>query len=484
MNNRACYAAAGKVLSGGSAINYGTWTRGPAVDFNHWADEVKDANWSYESLLPYFKKTETCQNTAVLEPEQHGFAGPVHVIAVSESDSKRKYPLKAPVQKAWSELGVKQIGDGNDGAPLGMAEIVENWRDGKRQCASQAYDLSGVTVLCHTMVHRIIIEEVSEVKAASGVQLVGGQTISASREVIVSCGAYRTPQILMLSGIGNAADLARNGIPQIVDSPEVGRNYHDHLAMCIWWKLKHPERGLALGTPLWEDPAYAKGLPFNWVVSQHVPTELVEKGLQADGEIVDRQHLLEPERCHIETLVVYAPVQAQAVDVKMPLDGTHITTVVVGMTPTSRGSITISSNDPLSDPVIDPNCYATETDRVALRFGIRQSLRLFQETSHGKDIVEGEVPPNGYPTLSTGSTDAEIDARVGRTGNTLYHSAGSASMGKVVDTQLRVYGVEKLRVVDASVIPVPIAAHVQDCVYGIAEKAADMILQSIRDTYP
>jgi choline dehydrogenase-like flavoprotein len=412
--------------------------------------------------------------------EQHGDSGPMRAVSVSDSDPERKYPLREPIRRAWLELGVQPIRDGNGGAPLGLAELVENWRNGKRQLASQTYGLAGVTVLCRTVVQRIVIDEASGAKTASGVQLVNGHIISATCEVIVSCGAYRTPQVLMLSGIGNPQELARHSIPLVVENPEVGQNFHDHLALCIWWKLRHPELGLAIGTPLWENPAYTKGLPADWVVFQHTPDELLEQALHIDTNTVDTEDLLRPQRCHTETLVVYAPAGALIASVNLPLDGTHITTAILGMTPTSRGSITLSSADASADPVIDPNYYATEVDRVVLRHGIRQSLRLLQETTDGVSLVEGEVPPEGLPSLKAGSTDEEIDARVRRAGNTFYHAAGSASMGKVVDSQLRVYGVKGLRVVDASVIPIPIAAHYQASVYAIAEKAADLILHTSR----
>lgn len=481
LDNRSCYQAGGKVLSGGSATNYGTWTRGSAVDYDRWAKVIGDESWGYKGLLPYFKKTENYVNSEVKDWEQHGQGGPILAVSVSDSDPKRKYPLREPIQKAWSELGVQSISDANGGAPLGLAELVENWKDGKRQLASQAYGLRGVTILCNTVVQRIIISEIDGTKAASGVQLVDGQIISATREVIVSAGAYRTPQVLMLSGIGNPDLLAHHGISLVTENREVGQNLHDHLALCLWWKLRYPEQGLAIGTPLWNDPAYTKGMPVDWVVFQHAPNDLLQGALHIEGNPADLEYLLNPQRCHTETLVVYAPAGAPLAGVNVPLDGTHITTAILGMTPTSRGSISISSANPLDNPVIDPNYYATEADRVLLRHGVRQSLRLLQETTEGTALVEGEVPPEGYTSLTAGSTDEEIDARVRRAGNTFYHPAGSASMGKVVDSQLRVYGVKGLRVVDASVIPVPIAAHYQACVYAIAEKAADLISADIRE---
>ncbi|KAM0554937.1 hypothetical protein ACHAPJ_006673 [Fusarium lateritium] len=478
LGGRKCYAAAAKCLSGGSAINYGTWTRGPAADFDHWAALVDDTGWSYNSLLEYFQRIENLRPGHSLDPKQHGSNGPIHVVSVSDSDSKRQYPLRKPLEEAFSEIGINRIEDGNGGAPKGLAELAENWRDGQRQFASQAYDLSGVVVLTSTIVHRIVIQELDGEKVASGVELADGQVISASREVIVSCGAYRTPQVLMLSGVGDHKDLARLKISSTVECPDVGQNLHDHLSVCLWWRLKYPENGLALGTPKWSDPAYQKGLPCDWIALEQISKETLGEALVRDGEITKDHPLLEPGQCHLETLVPYVPAGAQHANVNLPIDGTYITTAVLGMKPTSRGTIKLSSNDPMAHPEIDPNYYATEADRVTMRHGIRQALRLLNETESGRSFVESEYPPDGFPTLTTGCTDDEIDARVKRVGNTFYHAGGSAAMGKVVDSHLRVRGVKSLRVADASVIPIPIAAHYQVAVYAIAEKAADMILES------
>ena len=479
LDGRSCYNSAGKVLSGGSATNYGTWTRGSKADYDQWGELAADPRWSYDGFLPYFRKTEThFDNGQHIDKMQHGFDGPIHTASVSSSDPNRKYPLQDQLRAAWEKVGVKHIPDGNNGSALGMAELVENWRDGKRQLASHAYQLLGVQVRTQTMVHRVIIEEFGGKKVATGVQLADGQKIQASKEVIISAGAYRTPQLLMLSGIGPPAELAHHDIPLLISAPDVGRNFHDHMAVIQWWKLRHPEKGLSIGTPLWADPSYTKGLPCDWVVMEQTPYEQLKQALSNDGVQTDSHPLLGSAACHTETLIVYAPAGAPIAGVDVPMDGTHIASAVLGMTPTSRGTITLKSTDPALPPLIDPNYYATEADRASIRYGMRQAMRVLQDTPEGHDTVESEVSPPGFPLLNPKSSDKEIDARVRRVANTFYHPGGSAAMGKVVDSSLRVYGVEKLRVVDASVIPVPISAHYQACVYAIAEKAADMILQA------
>jgi choline dehydrogenase-like flavoprotein len=182
-------------------------------------------------MLPYFKKTETHHTTSHGE-EQHGFNGPMQTN--THTSACRKYPLRVLVKQAWEEIGVREIADINAGSPLGMGELVDNRRDGLRQPASSVYPLSGVQVLTETLVQRIVIEERVGRKVATGVELADGRMLVAKKEVILSAGAYRTPQVLMLSGIGENEELSQHGIKQVVDLPDVGRNLHDHLALNLW----------------------------------------------------------------------------------------------------------------------------------------------------------------------------------------------------------------------------------------------------------
>ena len=496
LDGKSRYAAAGKALGGGSAINYGTWTRGPKPDYDAWAEAVGDSRWSYEGLLPYFKKTE--RYLAGSSESQHGFTGPITMASISSSSQNRSYPLREPVKQAWNAEGVHMVQDANAGNPVGYSELVESWSDGKRQIASVAYDLKNKTniqIVTGVLVKRILLEQKDGERRVFGAETAQGEVYRARKEVIVSCGAYRTPQLLLLSGIGPEAELSRHGIEPQLDLP-VGRYFHDHLSLNQFWKLANPEQGLSIGTPLWNDPAYQLGLPCDWIAYTPVPPSPLNAALDRD----EKNHLLETDgndlkwargitsggRANIETLLVYAPAGAPIQGADIPLDGSHIATCVLNMHPTSRGSITLSSSDPRDAPNIDPNYNATESDRVSLRSGIRQAMRLAMslKTQDGSAIVTGETPPPGCRPLGPAASDDDIDERIRTSGQTFYHAGGGAIMGCVVDTECRVMGLNGLRVVDASILPVPISAHYQAAVYAIAEQAADLMKQAHKASRP
>ena len=479
LDGRVCYNSAGKAVGGGSATNYGTWTRGNAADYDLWAEKVGDPAWGYDGLLPYFKRTETKLPFDETDEVTHGREGPVHNVTVSASSAERAYPLKEPLRAAWERVGVPVVEDANGGKPMGLGELVENWRNGKRQLASEAYGLNKqqrVNVVTGALVQRVLMESIEGQFTAVGVETVDGRRFVARREVVVSAGAYRTPQVLLLSGIGPREEIEKHGITPLVDAPDVGRNFHDHFSFNQWWKLRSPEQGLSLGTPLWSSPAYGLGLPCDWNATVQTPRVELERALETDGEKVTGHPYLSKDFCHAEILAVYAPAGAAIAGVDVPMDGTHIATAVLGMVPTSRGTITLASADAQTPPHIDPNYYATEVDRAVLRAGIRLATKVLTGTPEGQSAVESELPRPGFNALREDSSDEEIDALVRHGGQTFYHPAGSAAMGKVVDTQLRVKGVRGLRVVDASVMPVPVTGHYQAVVYAIAEKAADLIL--------
>ncbi|ESZ93963.1 hypothetical protein SBOR_5666 [Sclerotinia borealis F-4128] len=470
LNNRALPNNAGKALGGGSAINAGGWIRGDANDYNAWGKLVNDPRWSYAGFLPYFHRTEQYHKAGL--DTQHGYEGPLYTQSVSSTD--RNYPLRENIRKAWESIGINYNADANSGSPQGLGELVENRKDGQRQVASTAYPLTGVQVMTSTLVARVLMDTQGLIPRATAVELADGRKIVATKEIIISAGAFRTPQILLLSGIGTKGELAIHGIQQIVDAPYVGKNLHDHMSVAQWWKLKNPEAGYALGSPLFNNPNFKKGTPMDWVVTYTVPHEGLKAALAKDEGIVDDMHpLLSPARSHVECFTVYVGVNKS--DPIIPMDGSHVTTVVLGGLPTSRGSVKLASTDPTAAPVIDPNYFSTEADRYVLRTGLRKIMEAMLSTAEGQALIETETVAAGEKSLDWKAEDAELDERIKARGKTVYHPAGTAAMGKVVDSSLCVYGVQGLRVVDASVLPLPIAAHYQACIYALAEQAAEII---------
>lgn len=463
--NRVHINNAGKALGGGSTINYGGWSRGDAADYDEWGEIVGDSRWSYAGLLPFFKKSEAYFNKNA-DPEQHGFSGPIHVISVSASDPNRLYGLRQPLLDAWTELGVKLNSD-PAGSTGGISEYTENWREGQRQPSYQAYGTEGITVMTNVRVDRVVFSKGQGAQpAASGVQLMDGRIITARKEVVLSAGTFRTPQILMLSGIGSAATLSALEIPLVFDAPEVGQNLFDHFAHFQLWKIRHPEEGLAMGNPKWNTPAYMKGIPCDWAVNEEVPSKLLE-GTEERGWSTRKAG-----RCHVESTVLYAPTGIPGI----PMDGSFIASSVMLNLPASRGSVTLASASASDLPLITSNYFSTNTDVTSLVYGTRRMMQVLLETSACKDYIEGEVAPPGQTQLTFQSSDEEIQQRIRAVGVAHKHASGTVAMGKVVMPDLKVVGVGGLRVVDASVLPVPIGGHTQATLYALAEQAAEIIL--------
>ena len=436
----------GRVLGGSSTVNYGNWTRGHAADYDAWADLVGDQRWSYEGLKKYFLANECCHDEGT-DKVEHGFEGPMHTAA-----SGREYPLRATFGNALNAIGLAFNADANAGDPMGYAILTENWKNGKRQPAGLAYDLSKTSVFLETTVKRIILDE----KSATGIELMDGRTFNAQKEVLICCGSIKTPQLLMLSGIGPASHLESHGIPVIADLP-VGQNLHDHLSGTLWFKLKHPENGLAIGHPKFMKPEFKDGNPIDWIVTASIAD--TSKAVKQD-KLASDDPLVRQARGHVEFFISYAPIAASAF-FDYSLVGTHISTPILTLLPTSRGTIMLASTDPSNDPIIDPQYFETELDREAFRTGFRLVMRTMLDTEYGQSIIESETPPPGQPRLTSGASDEEIDQRARTVGRSFFQSAGTAAMGKVVDTELRVMGIGKLRVVDASVLPLPLAGHYQ-----------------------
>lgn len=471
--HRSILHLAGNILSGSSAVNYGLWSRGDKADYEQWAKLSGDDRWTYERMMPSFNRSEHHHDPHA-DSKVHGFDGPIHTV------SGRQYLLRDTVYNAFHAAGYQDNPDANSGNPLGLAKYTENWHKATRQPAGTAYPLKGIKVMTDTMVRKIMLKDCPTTgnMLATGIELLSGRQIHVRKEVIVSCGAHRTPQLLMLSGIGPEAELTKHGIQHLVKSHFVGHNLFDHLALGIAWKLKPSvqARGAALGHPEWKNnPSNAEGMPMEWIVHSSVPPSALLPALQADGQILTapKQPLLK-ERVHTMMLVAYSPM-AMGPNRSVPMDGSHISTIALLYQPTSRGSITLSSANPEDPPVVDPAYYHTQADKVMLRSAVRNILRVV-ETPAMQEVIECESPPEGYPPLTSKSTDKEIDDRVAGFGSTIHHAAGTCAMGNVVDGQLKLKGVNGLRIVDASVFPAPVSGALQASVYATAELASDLIL--------
>jgi choline dehydrogenase-like flavoprotein len=437
---------AGKVLGGGSILNYGGWLLADAKDYDDWGKTVKDERWSYSGMKKWLDKVE-----------QHFEAASI------SSDPGRKYPLRGAVEAAWTALGVQRADEAN-GSMSGLAELKEISRNGLRQPSYSAYPLGDVNVMTDTAVDRVIFTG----NKAVGVQLSDGRVVKATKEVVLCAGAYRTPQLLMLSGIGPENVLSAHNIPVIYASAEVGQNLFDHFAVYMAFRLRDPSQNLALGSSGWTNASLFRGLPYDWVVNEAVPHELLK---QHTGDMKWEDRNL------FEVLTVYAPPGIPGI----PVDGTHIATSTMLLLPTSRGSVSLKSASPRDSPKIQPNYLSTNLDRDALIYAARRTLKMILGTEIMSQYVESETPPSGpgldgLIPLTVDVSDEMLKERIERSGMQHHHSGGTAAMGKVVDTSGKVFGVEGLRVADASVLPIPLGGHPQATLYAMAEQLVSFIV--------
>ncbi len=459
MNGRTIEAMRGKVLGGSSSINVMAYTRGNRGDYDRWAQKGA-RGWSYADVLPYFKRTETWQGGA---NAWRGGTGPV-----GTEFAKTKDPVYDAWLKAAADAGLPVTDDYNGKQQEGFGRGQYTIRNGYRSSAATAYlkparGRKNLTIATGAHATRVLMQGTR----ATGVAYVdaSGHTVevAAEREVILSGGAFNTPPLLMHSAIGPAAHLRDMGIKPIADLP-VGKNLQDHLAVIIFFArlnestFRHDMRFDRMAVSMLRAYFFGSG-----------PGTVVPGGLHAF--IKTRPELAVPD---IEFMFRGAPANTH---LWFPLvrpayaDGYGIRPTLLH--PDSRGEILLRSSDPRQPPRIVYNFFSAPDDLPRLREGFkiardvayRQPMAPFRgaETSPGPGV----------------KTDTEIDAFIRRTAITAHHPCATCAMGigpdAVTDPQLRVQGVERLRVVDASVMPDLVSAHINACVLMIAEKASDLI---------
>ncbi len=461
MDNRRLWWPRGRGLGGSSAINGMVYIRGHARDYDQWRQMGLDG-WSFAETLPYFKKAEGFIDGA---DDYHGGAGPLHV----SWGERAAHPLYAGIIKAGGEAGYKLTDDFNGAEQEGFGRYQLTIKDGRRWSAAEAYlkpvlgQRPNLTVVTGARTTRIRIEG----GRAIGVDYVAGknaeaQTAYADREVLLSAGAVQSPHILNLSGIGDPDELRRHGVAVTHELRGVGANLQDHLDVSLNWACTQP-------ITLYNDTKGLKqlGVGLQYLLTGKGPGR--QNGLESGAFLKSRPDLDRPD---LQLHFVLAIMQDHA---KVASNRDGFTMHVCQLRPESRGRVGLRSSDPFADPTILGNYLATEEDRRAVREGVRMARDIVAQPAMAP--YRGEELAPGFDVQS----DAEIDAWIRAKGETIYHPVGTCRMGvtgdalAVVDKDLKVFGLEGLRVVDASVMPTLIGGNTNAPTIMIAEKIADQL---------
>ncbi len=458
MNNRKIYHARGKVLGGSGSINGMIWQRGNPLDYERWSQDAGMENWDYAHCLPYFKKMENC----LADPKNpfRGNSGPLEL-----ERGPIKSPLFAAFFKATEEAGYPRTDDVNGFRQEGFAAFDRNVRRGRRLSSARAYlhpvmKRKNLTVKTRAMVSKVIFE----VKQAVGVEVVikGKTEIIKGREIILCGGAINTPQILQLSGIGNAKELEAMGIAVVNDLPGVGENLQDHLEVYVQYACKEPVSMQPM-LKLWRRPFIGA----RWLFLRSGPG--ATNHFEAGGFTRSNADVKYPN------LMFHFLPLAIRYDGTAPSGGHGYQVHVGPMYSNARGSIKIKSTDPLVKPALRFNYLSTDEDRREWVEAVKVARNILTQKAMDQ-YNAGETSPG--PSVST---DAEILDWVRKDGETALHPSCTAKMGtdsmSVVDpATMKVHGVEGLRVCDASVFPYVTNGNIYAPVMMVAEKAADLIL--------
>jgi choline dehydrogenase len=455
LNNRKLYWPRGKVLGGSSSINAMIYIRGSAMDYDRWKD-LGNEGWGFTDVLPYFKKSENHERGA---GEFHGTGGPLNV-----ADLGLVNPLTRAFIAGAQEIGIRAIADFNGATQDGVGLYEVTQKNGQRHSAADAYLRTALarpnlTVTSGALATRVLIEN-SHATGVAFLQDGAERQIRATGEVILAGGTVNSPQLLMLSGIGPADQLSRVGIPAVHDLPGVGANLQDHPMVSV---------GYLCTKPVSLDGAETLANLLRYLIFKKGPltSNVAEAGLFASS----RKDLKAPD-----TQLLFGPAYYRGHGLmrrKEHCFGFGPTLI----TPDSRGSISLRSANPLDAPAIRANYLSTDADMRTMIEGVRLSRRIAHTRAF--DPYRGqELHPGANAT-----SDADIAEFLRNEVETLYHPVGTCKMGNdplaVVDSHLRVHGIARLRVVDASVMPTIPAGNTNAPTVMIAEKAADMIRHSV-----
>jgi choline dehydrogenase len=459
MNGRRIYHARGKVLGGSSSINGMIFQRGNPLDYERWAAEPGMGTWGYANCLPYFKRMETCVAGA---DEYRGGEGPL-VLERGPATS----PLFRAFFEAVQEAGYPLTDDVNGYRQAGFAAFDRNIHRGRRLSAARAYlhpamHRSNLDVRCNTFVNRVLFESTRAV----GVEVAGrtGPKRIDAGEVILCGGAINSPQLLQLSGVGNARELESLGLEAVHDLPGVGENLQDHLEVYIQYASKQP---VSVAPAMkWRNRPW---VGFKWLFFRSGPG--ATNHFEAGGFIRGDDQVAYPN-----LMFHFLPV-AIRYDGSSPASDHGYQVHVGPMYSDARGSVKIISTDPRVHPALRFNYLSTEQDRREWLEAVQTARTILTQPAFGP-FNAGEISPG--PSVES---DQEILDWVARDAETALHPSCTCRMGvdemSVVDpSTMRVHGLEGLRVIDASVFPYVTNGNIYAPVMMVAEKAADLILEN------
>jgi len=464
INNRRSYWPRGKVVGGSSSINAMVYIRGQQQDYDDWRD-LGNPGWGWQDVLPYFKKSETYAGGG---DDFRGCDGPLYV----NNPSAEYHPLCRQFFEAAQQQGFGVNPDFNGADQEGVGYYQITTRDGRRMSAARAYlypalKRNNCELITHAQVTRIRFSG----RVATGVEFVHkGRTrqVEARREVIVSAGAINSPQILQLSGIGDPELLKDFGIEPVTGLPGVGRNLQDHLDYCIYYKSLVPTLNNRLYP--WWGKLFAGA---QYLLFRNGPLSLSVN--QCGGFL--RSHPSRP-RPNIQmyfAAITYTTAPPGQRPLMRPDPYPGFLNSIGQTRPTSRGHLQIDSADPFAPVTINPNYLSTDEDLAQMLEGAKL-LRALAKTPALAQIIDEEMRPG--PGVQT---DDELIEDIRNRADTVFHPSCTCMMGPdpktaVVDTNCRVYGVERLRVVDTSVFPTLISGNTNGPTIMVAEKASDLIL--------
>ena len=457
LGGRRGYQPRGKVMGGSSSVNAMVYMRGHHSDYDHWAAQG-NAGWSFDEVLPYFKRSEHNERGA---DAFHGSGGPLNVM-----DLRSPNRFGPVFVEAGQQAGYAHNADFNGAEQEGVGMYQVTHKNGERFSAAKAYvtpNLARPNLKVITGAHatRVLMDS----KRATGVEYVQGgakQQVRARREVIVAGGAFLSPQLLMLSGIGPAGQLKQHGIPVVLDAPGVGANLHDHVDVVQVFDAPHLKDlfGLSLAGAV----RAIKGI-FEW--RDYRTGMLTTNFAEAGGFIKSSPQ--EP----IPDLQLHFVIGKLVDHGRKTTFGHGYSCHVCILRPASRGSVRLASSDPLAAPLIDPNFLAEREDVDRLVRGFKAMRQIMAQPAlaglRGRELEAS----------ACARSDADIEAFIRSRADTIYHPVGTCRMGPgtndVVDARLRVKGIEALRVVDASIMPRVVGGNTNAPTIMIGEKAADMI---------